>query len=110
MWIYKKTLQFPVKIKKADANLAKVIITQFGGPDGELGASQRYLSQRYSSPYRDVAGILTDVGTEELAQICYLIRKSPNRGDFWVDRNIKIECVNIFSCGCPSVDNMVNDL
>lgn len=67
MWIYKKQLQFPVKIKNADANLAKLIITQFGGPDGELGASMRYLSQRFASPYRDVSGVLTDIGTEELA-------------------------------------------
>ena len=63
MWIYEKKLQFPVKIKNPDANLAKVIITQLGGPDGELGASTRYLSQRFSMPYREVIGTLTDVGT-----------------------------------------------
>lgn len=72
MWIYKKQLQFPVKIKNPNANLAKLIITQFGGPDGELGASMRYLSQRFASPYRDVAGVLTDIGTEEPEQCCYL--------------------------------------
>ena len=69
MWIYEKKLQFPVKIKNPDASLAKVIISQLGGPDGELGASTRYLSQRYSMPYREVTGILTDVGTEELAHL-----------------------------------------
>ncbi len=69
MWIYEKKLQFPVKIKNPDASLAKVIITQLGGPDGELGASTRYLSQRFSMPYREVIGTLTDVGTEELAHV-----------------------------------------
>ena len=63
MWIYEKKLQFPVNIKKPNPRLAKVIITQFGGPDGELGASQRYLSQRYSTPYNELKGILTDIGT-----------------------------------------------
>ena len=65
MWIYEKKLEYPVKIARPNAALAKVIITQFGGPDGELGASQRYLSQRYSRPYEVTKGILTDIGTEE---------------------------------------------
>ena len=69
MGSYEKRLQFPVNIKKPNANLAQVIISQFGGPDGELAASQRYLSQRYSMPYREVAGTLTDIGTEELAHM-----------------------------------------
>ncbi len=69
MWTYEKRLQFPINIKKPDLNAAQIIITQFGGPDGELGASQRYLSQRYSMPYRDVAGVLNDIGTEELAHM-----------------------------------------
>ena len=69
MWSYEKRLQYPVKIKRPDARAAKIIITQFGGPDGELAASQRYLSQRYSMPWRSVAGLLTDVGTEELAHM-----------------------------------------
>ena len=69
MWTYEKKLQFPVNIKNPNPNLASLIITQFGGPDGELGASMRYLSQRYSMPYREVAGILTDIGTEELAHL-----------------------------------------
>lgn len=69
MWIYEKKLEYPVKIARPNAALAKVIITQFGGPDGELSASQRYLSQRYSAPYEVTKGILTDIGTEELAHV-----------------------------------------
>ena len=69
MWIYERKLQFPVKIKNPNPRYAKIIVSQLGGPDGELGASTRYLNQRYSMPYRDVAGILTDVGTEELAHV-----------------------------------------
>lgn len=69
MWIYEKKLQYPVKIKNPNAALAKIIISQLGGPDGELAASTQYLSQRFSMPYREVAGILTDVGTEELAHV-----------------------------------------
>jgi len=62
MWKYEKRLQYPVNIKEPNAKLAQVIISQFGGPDGELAASMRYLSQRYSMPYREVAGLLTDIG------------------------------------------------
>ena len=69
MWNYEKRLQFPVKIKNPDARAAKVIMSQFGGPDGELAASMRYLSQRYSMPYSDITGLLTDIGTEELAHM-----------------------------------------
>lgn len=78
MWTYEKRLQYPVKIKKCDPNMAALIISQFGGPDGELAASQRYLSQRYSVPYGEVAGLLTDIGTEELAHmemICAIIHQ-----------------------------------
>ena len=67
MWNYEKRLQFPVNIKEPNAKLAQFIISQYGGPDGELGASMRYLSQRYTMPYREVAGLLTDIATEELA-------------------------------------------
>ncbi len=69
MWSYEKRLQYPVKIKNPNAAAAKVIITQYGGPDGELGASMRYLSQRYTMPWRETAGLLTDIGTEELAHL-----------------------------------------
>lgn len=64
MWTYDKKLEFPVKIKNPDARAAKIIISQLGGPDGEIGAAMRYLNQRYSMPYDKVVGILTDVGTE----------------------------------------------
>lgn len=64
MWTYEKRLEYPVNITKTNAEMAKVIITQFGGPDGELAASQRYLSQRYSASNRKVAGVLTDIGSE----------------------------------------------
>lgn len=67
MWSYEKRLQYPINIKNPNAKIAKVIITQYGGPDGELCASMRYLSQRYAMPYREIAGLLTDIGTEELA-------------------------------------------
>ena len=69
MWNYEKRLQFPVNITNPNAKLAQVIISQYGGPDGEMGASMRYLSQRYASPYREVSAILTDIGTEELAHL-----------------------------------------
>ena len=69
MWIYEKKLQYPVRIKNADPKAAKILISQFGGPDGELGASMRYLSQRYSTPYPEIKAILTDIGTEELAHM-----------------------------------------
>ncbi len=64
MWLYEKRLQYPVKITKRDPKIAQVIISQFGGPDGELSASMRYLAQRYTVPYKEVTGILTDIGRE----------------------------------------------
>jgi len=69
MFIYNKKLQYPVKISCPNPRLASIIISQYGGPDGELGASLRYLSQRYSMPYDDAKGALTDIGTEELAHL-----------------------------------------
>ena len=69
MWIYEKKLEYPFNIKTPNPKLAMAIISQLGGPDGELGASQRYLSQRYAMPYPKVAGLLTDIGTEELAHM-----------------------------------------
>ncbi len=65
MWGYEKRLQFPVKIKNPDARAAKIILTQYGGPDGELGASLRYLSQRFTMKQPEVAGLLTDIGIED---------------------------------------------
>lgn len=69
MWVYEKRLQYPVKIKNPNAKLAKMIIAQYGGPHGEIGASLRYLSQRYTMPYPELKAILTDVGTEELGHL-----------------------------------------
>ena len=65
MFQYEKRLQYPVKIAQPNPRLASIIISQYGGPDGELGASLRYLSQRYSMPYDELKGLLTDIGTEE---------------------------------------------
>ena len=69
MFVYEKKLQYPVKIKTPNPKLAAVIISQYGGPDGELGASLRYLSQRYSMPYPELKALLTDIGTEELGHL-----------------------------------------
>jgi spore coat protein JC len=69
MFIYQKKLQYPVNIKRPNPRLASVIISQYGGPDGELGASLRYLSQRYAMPYNEAKGLLTDIGTEELGHL-----------------------------------------
>ena len=69
MFVYEKKLQYPIRIKNPNPALAKVIISQFGGPDGELAASMRYLSQRFSMPYANVRGLLTDIGTEELSHL-----------------------------------------
>ena len=76
MWCYEKRLQYPVKIAKTCPKTAKLIITQYGGPDGELSASMRYLAQRYSMPVKSVGGLLTDIGTEELGHmeiICAMV-------------------------------------
>lgn len=69
MWIYEKKLEYPVKIKNKDINMAKYLITQYGGPDGELGAAIRYLNQRYTMPTGKTKALLTDIGTEELAHV-----------------------------------------
>lgn len=76
MWTYEKRLQFPVKITKTCPKTAQLIISQYGGPDGELSASMRYLAQRYTMPVKTVGGLLTDIGTEELAHmeiICAMV-------------------------------------
>ena len=86
MWHYEKRLQFPVHITKTCPKTASLIISQFGGPDGELAASMRYLSQRYTMPCKEVGGLLTDIGTEELAHlemICAII--------YQLTKNMKIE-------------------
>ena len=65
MWTYEKKLQYPVKIKNPNPKLAQIIISQYGGPDGEIGASLRYLSQRFTMPYAELKGLLTDIGIED---------------------------------------------
>ena len=104
MWIYEKRLQFPVNIKETNPEIAKIIITQYGGPDGELSASMRYLAQRYTMPYNTVAGVLTDIGTEELAHfemICAIVHqltrdltpeqiKESGFGDYYVDHTLAL--------------------
>ena len=78
MWVYEKRLEFPVNIKATNAKLAKAIMSQLGGPDGEAGAATRYLSQRYTSPYDQVSVTLTDIGTEELGHaemVCAIIHQ-----------------------------------
>ena len=69
MFVYEKKLQYPVHIKKCDARMAKYILSQYGGPNGELGACIRYLSQRYTMPTSEIKGILTDIGTEEIGHL-----------------------------------------
>ena len=79
MFVYEKKLQYPVKIANPNPKLAAAIISQYGGPDGELGASLRYLSQRYSMPYPELKGLLTDIGTEEESWTSILARYFPVR-------------------------------
>ena len=69
MWQYQKKLQYPINIKNPNPKLAQIICSQYGGPDGELGASLRYLSQRFAAPYAEIRGLFTDIGTEELAHL-----------------------------------------
>lgn len=104
MWNYEKRLQFPVNIKETNPEIAKIIITQYGGLDGELSASMRYLAQRYTMPYNAVAGVLTDIGTEELAHfemICAIVHqltrdltpeqiKESGFGDYYVDHTLAL--------------------
>ena len=69
MWEYQKQLEYPIRIRRPDARAARIILSQYGGPNGELGASLRYLSQKFAMPDRQVAGLLNDIGTEELAHL-----------------------------------------
>lgn len=108
MWVYEKKLQYPVKIKNANAQLAKFIISQYGGPDGELGASLRYLSQRFTMPDNVTKGILNDIGSEELGHlemigaIVYQLTKNLTAeeakkqgfGDYYVDHSTAVYPVN----------------
>ncbi len=106
MWVYEKKLQYPINIKQTNPKLAKIIISQYGGPDGELGASLRYLSQRYSVPYPEVKAVLTDIGTEECVPIRYnliiYIRK------LRINSNYKIFFVPVSSCFLDII-HMINN-
>ncbi len=104
MWQYEKRLEYPVNIKQTDPKTAQYILSQYGGPDGEINASLRYLSQRYSIPYREVAGLLTDIATEEIAHfemiatiVHQLTRdltpeeiKASNFGPYYIDHTLAV--------------------
>ena len=90
MFLYDKKLQYPVKIDKPNPRLAAIIISQYGGPDGELGASLRYLSQRYSMPFDELKGLLTDIGTEEPIGNRYVSFKKRDK------RNVILRLTNVF--------------
>ena len=89
MWNYEKRLQYPVKITQTNPKIAQVIISQFGGPDGELAASMRYLSQRYTMPYNEVTGILTDIGREAPEMVKFLGRCNRDEGLGLIIKQIK---------------------
>ena len=109
MWIYNKTLQYPINIKCTDPKLAKVIISQYGGPDGELAASLRYLSQRFGMPDQKAKATLNDIGTEELAHlemvgtIVHQLTKglfpdeikAAGLGDYYTDHGVGLESIQI---------------
>ena len=104
MWNYERRLQYPVKITQTNPQIAKIIITQYGGPDGESAASMRYLAQRYTMPYKEATGILTDIGTEEMAHmemICTMVHQltknlTPEEiersgfGEYYVDHTLAL--------------------
>lgn len=74
MWYYVKTLEYPVNLKSTDIRMAKLLVSQYGGPDGELAAALRYLDQRYSMPTNKTKALLTDIGTEELEHLRYMYK------------------------------------
>lgn len=104
MWNYEKRLEYPINIKETNPQIAKFIMSQYGGPDGEISASLRYLSQRYAMPYREVMGVLTDIGTEEMAHfemvatiVHQLTRnltpeeiKESGFGDYYIDHTLGV--------------------
>ena len=100
MWIYEKRLQYPVKITKTCPKTAQLIISQYGGPDGELSASMRYLAQRYTMPVKSVGGLLTDIGTEELAHmeiICAMV--------YQLTKGLTVEEAKAAGCGAYYIDH-----
>ena len=101
MFIYDKKLQYPVKIDKPNPRLASIIISQYGGPDGELGASLRYLSQRYSMPFDELKGLLTDIGTEDIYWAFIKIENGADKTAPFLLQSIKYIIANMlyFPCG-----------
>jgi spore coat protein JC len=133
MWVYEKKLEHPVRVTCPDVRFAKLVITQYGGPDGELGASLRYLNQRYSMPTDKAKGLLTDIGTEELAHmemIAALVYKltegadpqdydaagwggqyaQHNHGIFWTDANGVPWCAAYIACLGDPIADLTEDL
>jgi len=108
MFVYEKKLQYPVKIKNPNPKLAKVIISQYGGPDGELGASMRYLSQRYSMPYPELKALLTDIGTEELGHLEDAVESAYANGYLTDDelQTLKAGCENLDAKIDATVDSL----
>ena len=103
MWTYNKVLQYPINIKCADPRLAKVIISQYGGPDGELAASLRYLSQRFGMPDQNAKAILNDIGTEELAHV-YIVQTLVHQ----LTKNASIEEIEAAGLGAYYTDHGVD--
>lgn len=133
MWIYEKKLEHPVKVSCPDVKFAKMVITQYGGPDGELGASLRYLNQRYSMPTDQAKALLTDIGTEELAHmemIAAMVYKlvdgatcedfkaagwegqyvQHNHGLFWTDTNGVPWCASYIACLGDPIADLAEDM
>ena len=99
MWTYNKVLEYPINIKCSDPRLAKVIISQYGGPDGELAASLRYLSQRFGMPDQKAKAILNDIGTEEWVPQSYHLFNADNNISFFeggITMNKKNKILNLF--------------
>ena len=104
MFAYEKRLQYPVKIKNTNPDIAKLVISQYGGPDGEMSASMRYLSQRYTMPVKKVGGLLTDIGTEELNHleiICAIVYQLTRD---LTEEQVKAETSRCLGCGASVVD------
>jgi len=122
MFVYEKKLQYPVKIKNTNPALAKFIISQYGGPDGELGASMRYLSQRYTMPYPELRGLLTDIAVEELGHleivgtIIYQLTRNMTAADakaagfdtYFVDHTAGV--YPQFASGTPLIADLTEDM
>ncbi len=112
MWNYEKRLEYPINIKRTDAAMAKAIISQFGGPDGETGAAMRYLSQRFAMPYRPVMGVLTDVGIEASNRNLPQAKHSPRResNSYICGLGAKVGCERFYASIQPAATKVTNML